>query len=219
MGGLTPLAEFSLPRSLAEASYKISENVFEYVGNYLLVALVAVCCVLYTRPVALVGLLVTGRAWEWLRTQAEAQAAAAGGGGAVGGGREGRGAAGTQSTARQRQAAAAAAASAAAAAAAARQRGHEHLLLHGGWGGSPVRGGGSLAPDGAGGDAAASGVRRPTRIDQAKQLGVTLGTWAVLMRSRVVPALLLAAAVAAAAVLLHGLLRNPHARPARGRWR
>ena len=46
MGGLRPAREFSVPRSVEEASFKLSENVFEFIGNYLMVALVCVCCVL-----------------------------------------------------------------------------------------------------------------------------------------------------------------------------
>lgn len=46
MGGMQPLREFSVPRSLEEATYKLSENVYEFIGNYLLVALVCVGCVL-----------------------------------------------------------------------------------------------------------------------------------------------------------------------------
>jgi hypothetical protein len=49
MGGLKPLREFSLPRSLEEATYKLSENVFEFIGNYLLVGLLCVGCVLCAR--------------------------------------------------------------------------------------------------------------------------------------------------------------------------
>ena len=46
MGGMQPLQAFSLPRTLEEASFKLTENVFEFIGNYLILALVCICCVL-----------------------------------------------------------------------------------------------------------------------------------------------------------------------------
>ena len=93
-----------MPRSVEDASFKLSENVYEFIGNYLIVALICVCCVLcapaaaaprpanpsarllasgacarcrllitrarrYKRPVALVGILITSKAWDWLRFQ------------------------------------------------------------------------------------------------------------------------------------------------------
>ena len=107
-----------MPRTWEDASYKLGENVFEFIGNYLLVALACVCCVLcaprptatpavtpvaarasrarpagqpapacaapgraaaertlrrparrYKRPAALIGILVTSKAWDWLRKQ------------------------------------------------------------------------------------------------------------------------------------------------------
>ena len=54
MGGMQPLQAFSLPATLEEASFKLTENVFEFIGNYLILALVCVCCVLC---VWLLGLL------------------------------------------------------------------------------------------------------------------------------------------------------------------
>ena len=45
-GGKTPACEFSVPRTWEDASYKLAENVFEFLGNYLLVALACICCVL-----------------------------------------------------------------------------------------------------------------------------------------------------------------------------
>lgn len=113
-----------MPRSWEDCSFKLGENVFEFLGNYLLVALACVCCVLcapeprlvcspqpqpsrafsppaarhatppraprrrphaaqmralsaahprpgrrYKHPVALIGILVTSKAWDWLRKQ------------------------------------------------------------------------------------------------------------------------------------------------------
>lgn len=53
VGGMQPFREFALPKSLEEASYKLSENVYEFIGNYLLVALVCLGCVLCVRPATL----------------------------------------------------------------------------------------------------------------------------------------------------------------------
>jgi hypothetical protein len=39
-----------VPRTWEDASYKLGENVFEFIGNYLLVALACVCCVLCAPP-------------------------------------------------------------------------------------------------------------------------------------------------------------------------
>lgn len=73
--------------------YKLSENIFEFIGNYLLLGLICVVCVLcapdlypglclapsilplfgrYKRPFALVGIAVTSIAWDWLRKQEQA---------------------------------------------------------------------------------------------------------------------------------------------------
>jgi hypothetical protein len=50
MGGMQPLQAFSLPLTLEEASFKLTENVFEFIGNYLILGLVCICCVLCVRP-------------------------------------------------------------------------------------------------------------------------------------------------------------------------
>ena len=40
------MEEFRLPQSQAEAVYKLSENVYEFIGNYLVIGVVCVVCVL-----------------------------------------------------------------------------------------------------------------------------------------------------------------------------
>jgi hypothetical protein len=47
---MQPLQAFSLPLTLEEASFKLTENVFEFIGNYLILGLVCICCVLCVRP-------------------------------------------------------------------------------------------------------------------------------------------------------------------------
>lgn len=68
-GGATPAREFGVPRSRPEMVYKLSENIYEFIGNYLVIGLLCVVCVLYKRPVALVGILITSKAWDWLAKQ------------------------------------------------------------------------------------------------------------------------------------------------------
>lgn len=58
---------YSLPRSVAEMKIRIDTNLYNYVGNYLLVILAVFACVLYKRPMALFGGGVTMRMWEWVR--------------------------------------------------------------------------------------------------------------------------------------------------------
>lgn len=57
-GGSTPVREFSIPKSKPEVIYKLSENIYEFIGNYLLIALLCVVCVLcasLARPRAICG--------------------------------------------------------------------------------------------------------------------------------------------------------------------
>jgi MFS superfamily sulfate permease-like transporter len=56
------------PRSLTEIKVRLDTNLFNYVGNYLLVVLAVFVCVLYNRPMALVGGLVTMKMWDWVRS-------------------------------------------------------------------------------------------------------------------------------------------------------
>lgn len=50
-----------------ETPARITENIYTYIGNYLRVALVLVLCVLYKCPLALLGIILTAKAWDWLR--------------------------------------------------------------------------------------------------------------------------------------------------------
>lgn len=107
-GGSTPAREFSIPRSKPEVIYKLSENIYEFIGNYLLIALFCVVCVLcasrpaphvvprflwpalpsaesadraaaprrsrsYKRPLALLGIFIASKAWDWLRKHQQAR--------------------------------------------------------------------------------------------------------------------------------------------------
>ena len=49
-GGRKPQQEFGVPRTWEDASYKLGENVHEFIGNYLHLALACVCCVLCAPP-------------------------------------------------------------------------------------------------------------------------------------------------------------------------
>lgn len=58
---------YGLPSTYADVSSRITENIYTYMGNYLRMSLVCVLCVLYKRPSALVGVVLTAKAWDWLR--------------------------------------------------------------------------------------------------------------------------------------------------------
>mmetsp|Transcript_4938 Transcript_4938/g.16094 ORF Transcript_4938/g.16094 Transcript_4938/m.16094 type:complete len:215 (+) Transcript_4938:219-863(+) len=42
-------------------------NIVHYIRNYMVVVLICTCCVLYKRPLAIAGLAVVAKAWDWLR--------------------------------------------------------------------------------------------------------------------------------------------------------
>ncbi|KAK3236485.1 hypothetical protein CYMTET_53372 [Cymbomonas tetramitiformis] len=58
---------YGRPSTYADVSSRITENIYTYMGNYLRMSLVCVLCVLYKRPSALVGVVLTAKAWDWLR--------------------------------------------------------------------------------------------------------------------------------------------------------
>lgn len=62
---------YSLPRSLTEIKVRLDTNLFTYLGNYILVVLGVFVCVLYNRPAALAGGLLTLKMWDWVRSGAE----------------------------------------------------------------------------------------------------------------------------------------------------
>ena len=64
---------YSFPRSLTEIKIRLDTNVFNYLGNYLLVILGVLVCVMYNRPTALVGGVVTMKMWDWVRSGAAIQ--------------------------------------------------------------------------------------------------------------------------------------------------
>mmetsp|Transcript_35735 Transcript_35735/g.60222 ORF Transcript_35735/g.60222 Transcript_35735/m.60222 type:complete len:199 (+) Transcript_35735:290-886(+) len=54
-------------RILRDIPGRITENIYTFIGNYLRVALVLMLCVLYKRPLAMLGILVVAKAWDWFR--------------------------------------------------------------------------------------------------------------------------------------------------------
>ena len=60
-GGNRPLKSFSVPSSIEEASFKLTENVFEFIGNYLILGLVCVCCVLCVHAAGSLADLLSGQ--------------------------------------------------------------------------------------------------------------------------------------------------------------
>lgn len=53
---------------LLDTHARLTANVFTFIGNYLRLGLVLVLCVLYKQPLALVGMVLTAKAWDWLRS-------------------------------------------------------------------------------------------------------------------------------------------------------
>mmetsp|Transcript_18072 Transcript_18072/g.44796 ORF Transcript_18072/g.44796 Transcript_18072/m.44796 type:complete len:253 (-) Transcript_18072:231-989(-) len=64
---------YSMPWSLAEIKLRLDTNLYNYIGNYLLVVLAVFVCVLYNRPLALVGGVVTMKMWDWARSGGDMQ--------------------------------------------------------------------------------------------------------------------------------------------------
>jgi len=58
---------YSLPDRWRDTSSRITANIYTFIGNYLRLALVLMLCVLYKRPVALLGIIVVAKAWDWFR--------------------------------------------------------------------------------------------------------------------------------------------------------
>ena len=56
---------------MTEIKIRLDTNLYNYLGNYLLVVLAVFVCVLYNRPTALVGGLVTMKMWDWVRGNGE----------------------------------------------------------------------------------------------------------------------------------------------------
>jgi hypothetical protein len=50
-----------VPSSIEEASFKLTENVFEFIGNYLILGLVCVCCVLCVHAAGSLADLLSGQ--------------------------------------------------------------------------------------------------------------------------------------------------------------
>jgi len=48
---------------------RITVNVYDYIGNYLRLALVLVLCVLYKNPMALLGIIIIAKSWDWIRVR------------------------------------------------------------------------------------------------------------------------------------------------------
>jgi len=61
------------PWRRAEIKQRLDGNIFTYVGNYLAVIFAIFCCVLYNRPLALLGLIVTVKMWDWVRMSGDPQ--------------------------------------------------------------------------------------------------------------------------------------------------
>ena len=59
---------YAMPRSLQEAQLRLDGNVFEFFGNYLTIAFIILCCVLYNKPKAFIGGYLLYKLWGWVRS-------------------------------------------------------------------------------------------------------------------------------------------------------
>jgi len=59
---------YKVPRTLTELKLTLDGNVFEFFGNYVTLAFVFLCCVLYNKPKALLGGYLLIKLWAWVRS-------------------------------------------------------------------------------------------------------------------------------------------------------